>query len=160
NATSSPPRKILPELGSSSPAIILSVVVLPQPEGPSRQKKDLSGMVKLRSFTAVNSPNFFCRFCTRISAMGLIRKFRNDDEHDRPEQSDREGIAVERQREGLQQHEHAERDEDGRQVFPRASAKAQKSREQVAHLRTAPKVMPRRRCLRSSTVNTRIGIRN
>src|SRR5207253_7102036 len=28
------------------------------------------------------------------------------------------------------------------------------------HLRTAPKVMPRSRCLRSSTVNTTIGTRN
>src|SRR5215208_7017334 len=90
-ATSSPPRKILPELGSSRPAIILSVVVLPQPEGPSRQKKDLSGIVKLRSFTAVNSPNFFCRFCTLISAIVSIRKFRNDDKHDCPQQSDHEG---------------------------------------------------------------------
>ena len=47
NATSSPSRKIWPEVGSSSPAIILSVVVLPQPDGPSRQKNEPSGMVKL-----------------------------------------------------------------------------------------------------------------
>ena len=30
----------------------------------------------------------------------------------------------------------------------------------ATHLRTAPNVMPRRRCFRSNTVKTRIGIRN
>ena len=37
--TSSPSRRISPEVGSSSPAIMRSVVVLPQPEGPSSTKK-------------------------------------------------------------------------------------------------------------------------
>ena len=38
-----------PEVGSSSPAIMRSVVVLPQPDGPSRQKNSPSPTVKLES---------------------------------------------------------------------------------------------------------------
>ena len=40
--TSSPPSRMRPPVGSSSPAIMRSVVVLPQPEGPSRQKNSPS----------------------------------------------------------------------------------------------------------------------
>ena len=36
--TSSPSSRMRPTVGSSSPAIMRSVVVLPQPDGPSRQK--------------------------------------------------------------------------------------------------------------------------
>src|SRR6478735_7991610 len=61
-----------PEVGSSRPAIMRKVVVLPQPDGPSRQKKAPSGMVKLDSLTATNSPKAFFRFSTRISAIGLL----------------------------------------------------------------------------------------
>ena len=48
-ATSCPSSRICPELGSSSPAIIRSVVVLPQPEGPSSMKNSPSPTVKLES---------------------------------------------------------------------------------------------------------------
>ena len=37
--TSSPPSRMSPEVGSSRPAIMRSVVVLPQPEGPSRHEE-------------------------------------------------------------------------------------------------------------------------
>ena len=37
-AMSAPSIQILPAVGSSKPASILSSVVLPQPEAPSRQK--------------------------------------------------------------------------------------------------------------------------
>ena len=67
--TSSPSSRIRPEEGSSSPAIILSVVVLPQPEGPSRQKNSPSPTVKLESLTATKSPKALCRFSIRISAI-------------------------------------------------------------------------------------------
>jgi len=67
------------------PAIILSVVVLPQPEGPSRQKKDLSDgeaqVLHRGEFAELLLPDSVPNF-----RHGLIRKFRNDDEHDRPEQ--------------------------------------------------------------------------
>src|SRR5690349_4910779 len=103
-----------PDVGSSRPAIMRKVVVLPQPDGPSRQKKAPSGMVKLDSLTATNSPKAFFSFSTRISAIGLFRKFRHDDKHQRAYEHGGEGIAVERERQRLQQHEHARRDDDGR----------------------------------------------
>ena len=67
--TSSPSSWMLPEEGSSRPATIRSVVVLPQPDGPSRQKKSPFSTVKLVSRTAVKAPNRFTRLSTRISAM-------------------------------------------------------------------------------------------
>ena len=57
--TSSPASSTVPALGSSKPAIIRSVVVLPQPEGPSSVKNCPSGMSRSISRTAVKSPNFF-----------------------------------------------------------------------------------------------------
>jgi hypothetical protein len=69
NVTSSPPSRMLPEVGNSSPATIRKVVVLPQPEGPRRQKKSPSSTVKLVSFTATKEPNCVTRVSTRISAM-------------------------------------------------------------------------------------------
>ena len=51
------PISIFPEVGSSNPAIIRRVVVLPQPEGPSNAKKEPSGMVSDKSSTATKSPN-------------------------------------------------------------------------------------------------------
>jgi hypothetical protein len=56
--TSRSPMMTRPAVGVSSPAIILSVVVLPQPEGPSRQTNSPSPISRLRSETAVKSPNF------------------------------------------------------------------------------------------------------
>src|SRR4051794_25096823 len=54
---SCPPIRIRPTVGCSSPATIRSVVVLPQPDGPSRAKNEPCGMLRLRSSTAVNGPN-------------------------------------------------------------------------------------------------------
>ena len=51
-ATSSPSIRISPSLGCSKPAIIRSVVVLPQPLGPSRVKNSPSRDSRLRSSTA------------------------------------------------------------------------------------------------------------
>src|SRR5690606_13083270 len=53
---SSSPSRTEPEVGSSSPAIMRRVVVLPQPEAPSRAKKEPSGMVRSSGCTAVKSP--------------------------------------------------------------------------------------------------------
>src|SRR6187402_19379 len=99
--TSSSPRKIWPEVGSSSPAIMRSVVVLPQPEGPSRQKNSPSFTVKVESFTAVNSAKALCNWWTRISAITLFREFRHDHEHHGAEQRGRKGPGVEQHRERL-----------------------------------------------------------
>src|SRR6187399_2899669 len=96
--TSSPPRKILPRVGSSRPAIMRSVVVLPQPEGPSRQKKSPSLTVKVESFTATKSANALCRFSTRISAISA-RELGDDREQRHPEERGHERPGVEDERE-------------------------------------------------------------
>src|ERR1700687_5528429 len=49
---SRPPTSISPETGLSRPAIERSVVVLPQPEGPSKVNSLPSGTVKLTSWAA------------------------------------------------------------------------------------------------------------
>ena len=67
--TSSSPRWMVPEVGNSNPAIMRSVVVLPHPDGPSRQKNSPLRTVNVESFTATKSANALCRFWTRISAM-------------------------------------------------------------------------------------------
>src|SRR5215472_5308146 len=93
--TSSGPRKMWPPVGSSSPAIMRKVVVLPQPDGPSRQKNSPSCTVKSAPHTAVKLPKDFWRFSTLISAMALLRKLRDHDEHQRAREHRGEGIAVE-----------------------------------------------------------------
>ena len=50
------PREIDPLVGSSRPATIRRVVVLPQPDGPSNAKNEPSGIVNDKSLTAVKSP--------------------------------------------------------------------------------------------------------
>ncbi|CAB5147823.1 unannotated protein [freshwater metagenome] len=50
------PTQMLPDVGSSSPAIIRSVVVLPQPDGPSNAKNEPFGITNERSSTALKSP--------------------------------------------------------------------------------------------------------
>src|SRR5690606_29626642 len=54
--TSSPPNRIRPASEDSSPAIILSKVVLPEPDGPSRAVSLPSGMSSDTSFRAWNLP--------------------------------------------------------------------------------------------------------
>src|SRR5262252_3795001 len=105
--TSSPPSRISPEVGSSNPAIMRRVVVLPQPEGPSMTKNSPSSTVKVEPLTAVKSPNAFCRLLTLICAIALLRKLRGDGEERRARKQGDEGIGVEHQREGLHQHDHA-----------------------------------------------------
>ena len=62
-----PPIRIWPPVGSSRPATIRRVVVFPHPEGPSRAKKDPSGMVRSRGCTAVNSPKLLVSPTSRRS---------------------------------------------------------------------------------------------
>src|SRR5436190_13836349 len=50
---------IVPAVGSSSPATIRSVVVLPQPDGPRSAKNRPCSTTRSRSRTAVNAPNCF-----------------------------------------------------------------------------------------------------
>src|SRR5690606_24453667 len=69
--TSSPPIRMLPEVGVSRPAIMRRLVVFPQPEGPSRQTNSPSPMSKLTSLTALNSPKLLVTFLNSTDAMSL-----------------------------------------------------------------------------------------
>src|SRR5690625_3962429 len=64
-----PSTKMSPLVGSSNPAMQRIVVVLPQPEGPSRAKNSPRLMVMLTSSTAVTSPNCLVRLdsCKKVS---------------------------------------------------------------------------------------------
>ena len=54
--TSRPAIRMRPSLGSSRPAIMRKVVVLPQPEGPSSVTSVPASTVKLTPATAVAAP--------------------------------------------------------------------------------------------------------
>ena len=51
-----PRRAIVPAVGRSNPPIIRSVVVLPQPDGPSSEKNSPVWIVSETSSTATTSP--------------------------------------------------------------------------------------------------------
>ena len=53
--------QISPEVGSSSPAIMRSVVVLPQPEGPSSMKNSPSSTVKVDALHRGEAPEFLAQ---------------------------------------------------------------------------------------------------
>ena len=55
---SSPSSTMAPLVGSSSPAIMRSSVVLPQPDGPSRHTKVPCGTLSWTLSTAAKLPNF------------------------------------------------------------------------------------------------------
>src|SRR5438552_7364613 len=56
DVTSRACKTILPSSGTSKPAIILSVVVFPQPLGPSSEKNSPSPIDSVTSFTAATVP--------------------------------------------------------------------------------------------------------
>src|SRR5918996_1120003 len=120
--TSSPPSRIWPELGISSPAIMRKVVVLPQPDGPSSTKNWPSPTVRLVSRTATKSPNRLCRLESLISAIAVLRLERllgevaDDHEADRAGQDHGQRVAEQPERERLHQHDHAKADQHARGV--------------------------------------------
>ena len=57
----------VPEVGSVKPAIILSRVVFPHPDGPRIEKNFPSSTSKETLSTAVKSPNILVTFCTERS---------------------------------------------------------------------------------------------
>src|SRR5258706_13039406 len=118
NVTSSPSSRMRPSDGNSSPAIMRSVVVLPQPDGPSMTKKMPLSTVNDESLTAVNPPNCLRRFSTRICAMASVRKMAHDYESQRAGQDRDEGVAVEAERERLHQHDNADANEGNGPRFP------------------------------------------
>src|SRR5215510_2508553 len=73
--TTRSPIEISPEVISSRPATIRRVVVLPQPEGPTRTMNSLSRMVRLTSLTACTSSYFLLRSLSTTCAMGDLFRF-------------------------------------------------------------------------------------
>src|ERR1700735_3744183 len=68
--TTSPPIMISPSVISSSPAIILSVVDLPQPDGPTSTTNSWSAMSRSIPFTAWTPPSYsLTTLRTETSAM-------------------------------------------------------------------------------------------
>src|SRR5690242_21224166 len=94
----------------------------------------------------------------------LFRKMADNDVTDRAGEDRHEGIAVEIDRPRLHQHDDAAPDQGHRAGLPGPATKPAGHPTfhncRSAHLRTAPKVMPRKRCLRNSTVNRTIGTTN
>ena len=58
--TSLPPMNTEPELGSSKPATIRSIVVLPQPEGPRKETNSPCRTSRLNSCTTTVVPKALC----------------------------------------------------------------------------------------------------
>src|SRR3954467_13356083 len=65
---SSPPSVMRPRSGCSKPAIMRSVVVLPEPEGPSRVKNSPAPTFRSTSSTATTPPYAFRHPSTETSA--------------------------------------------------------------------------------------------
>ena len=63
-----PAIRMSPDVGGSKPAIMRSVVVLPDPEAPSRVRNSPEAISSDRSSTAAKSPNHFDR--CRTSRIG------------------------------------------------------------------------------------------
>ena len=68
------PMRISPELISSSPAIILSSVDLPQPDGPTRTVNEPSAMSMSTPWSTVVSPKLFFTDWIVTLAMRECRK--------------------------------------------------------------------------------------
>src|SRR5437870_1827505 len=66
--TSRPSRRTTPDVGAVNPAIILSVVVFPEPLGPRRVTNSPGATIRLRPLTAATRPKDLCRF--RASSAG------------------------------------------------------------------------------------------
>src|SRR5438477_867422 len=75
SVTSSSPIHTRPALGTSSPATTRSVVVLPQPDGPSSVRNSPGSRVRETSSTATVAPNRFVipAIRTRVPPAGLTR---------------------------------------------------------------------------------------
>src|SRR5438067_7542054 len=73
-----PAMTMSPAVARSSPAIILSVVVLPQPEGPRRHTTSPAATLRSTSFTATKAPNFLVIFLASIVDMSALHGAEGD----------------------------------------------------------------------------------
>src|SRR6516164_10871569 len=67
--TTRPPMAMVPLVISSSPAIMRSVVDLPQPDGPTRTTNSRSLIARSISLTAITGPYALCSLLRTTSAM-------------------------------------------------------------------------------------------
>ena len=75
--TTRSPITTSPAVGSTSPEIMLSVVVLPQPDGPTRIRNSPSRISRSMPLTAAKLPNSLTRSLSTIPATGrsfLVRR--------------------------------------------------------------------------------------
>src|SRR6266545_5221283 len=75
--TTRSPMAISPAVISSSPATMRSVVVLPQPDGPTSTMNSLSRIVRLTSLTACTSSYFLFKSFSTTCAMGDLFRSRD-----------------------------------------------------------------------------------
>ena len=66
-----PSIRISPSVGVSKPATILSSVVLPQPEGPNKEKNSPREISKLAWSTAVTVPKRLLTFLNEIMDLSI-----------------------------------------------------------------------------------------
>src|SRR6185437_15327885 len=94
----------------------------------------------------------------------LFRKMAHNAKSERAGEDGHERIAVKVNRPGLHQHHDAGPNQGHGTCLPGTATKPARQSApcnyRTAHLRTAPKVMPRSRCLRNNTVNRTIGTTN
>src|SRR6267143_5040352 len=83
--TGAPPIRISPAAGFSSPAIARSVVVLPQPEGPSRVRCSPAPTVNVTPRTATTPPYRTTRSRTSIDARLILTRLRAGPRVERPQ---------------------------------------------------------------------------
>src|SRR5207244_5953705 len=135
--TTSPPMAISPSVMSSKPAIMRSVVVLPQPEGPTSTTNSLSAMSRSMPRTAGTSSyslNTFRKFtCAIVLAFGgaggqagdvVVHEERVDDERRRGAEQRRghdlppvEHVALDERTDDSRRHHHlVDRDGAGHRV--------------------------------------------
>src|SRR5262245_18649339 len=67
--TTRSPIRTSPDVIDSRPATMRRVVVLPQPDGPTKTTNSLSSIWRFTSLTACTSPNFLFRFLMTTWAM-------------------------------------------------------------------------------------------
>src|SRR5436190_17922349 len=79
--------KIRPEVIDSRPATILNVVVLPQPEGPTRTTNSLSRIARFTSLTAWTWSNILFRFWMATLAIAFALPSGDASSFDRPGQA-------------------------------------------------------------------------
>ena len=111
--TSSPARKIEPEVGSSSPAIMRSRRLAAA--GRAEETDELPVLHgEGRGLHRGEVAEILGAGCARRSSPSPTRELGADDEHRGAGKRHREGPAVEREREGLHEHDDPERDDDRR----------------------------------------------